>query len=874
MANDGFALHTRSDPSPWVDPRIIWRSAFAPPCAHDEERARARYVEATRDPEHADPASALTDQIHIDHRFIPLRREAMFWLRMFHVAHADATNASKDHLRVRFDSASLADFLRQWRARVGDASRVSWRAASGLGRVLAGIRGPADAIELISEALPSSPHGWLLSDIAMACDERDLAKISALDSWRSEWAAVAAKGGRDDLWDAYIRFSSAHDLEGHRGLLAQPHFPSELATTSALHLPTATCRQVLLEGDPELTPRDLQDLFARHGDHAIELLAELLDATTRDLKEVAGMLVAVQAPEMTRFWLKRRDTQELGVYASVWLQHVGAPAIAGALELVETELGPRALETLRYQIDAGRRELLDASIARMSDPTERAHVHALLDDHAPSGDVVLFEEEYAPWMERVTAFTPGARYTRYMPEELPRVHTIGRLRRLPERVVYHLTAAILQAGSMQKTTDIVDWAAIIATVDSEELAAYFSALRNHYNRQGNAEFGERFLIAQMLTVTEEGFIKNAKQYLARASRADSTMWWALTLIDKPASRFLAAAHVMEQWSGREKRTLRERFEEAFSMDPLDALDQFNSSFGLDSSGAMTWGVGASEVALSLDSSGKISYSRTDQDGAKKTYKRFPSFKQGDDEIEHRDAKDAASTLAQNINAYIDIKTRLLRLSMYTARTWTYERWRQDFHTHPIISRLTNQLVWRVTRGDESFDVLPGDDWSYADVNYDMLELEAEDIITLVHPASMSASERAAWAQVIAEDELIQPIAQMSREVWDYDEEQLDFARELASDITRTMSGQTRAAIKRAGWKIASSGMPKVIWRYRSTELRAALVLDTRYRPKVDAPGLHFLDRAARSAIAPADVSSIIFSETMRLLHELRAALDA
>ncbi|HEX7306254.1 WGR and DUF4132 domain-containing protein [Lentzea sp.] len=133
--------------------------------------------------------------------------------------------------------------------------------------------------------------------------------------------------------------------------------------------------------------------------------------------------------------------------------------------------------------------------------------------------------------------------------------------------------------------------------------------------------------------------------------------------------------------------------------------------------------------------------KDDQDKAPLEHKRFAGLK--------KDVRTIASDQIQR-----------LERAMVDQRTWTAEEFRTVLAGHPLLWHLVRRLVW-VTDGGQSFRL--AEDRTLADVNDDEFVLPDEAVVSVAHPVVLQ-SDAAAWGEVFADYEILQPFPQLGRPV--------------------------------------------------------------------------------------------------------------
>ncbi|MFD7730269.1 DUF4132 domain-containing protein [Kitasatospora phosalacinea] len=133
--------------------------------------------------------------------------------------------------------------------------------------------------------------------------------------------------------------------------------------------------------------------------------------------------------------------------------------------------------------------------------------------------------------------------------------------------------------------------------------------------------------------------------------------------------------------------------------------------------------------------------RDDQELAPAERKRFTALK-----------KDAR-TLAADQSARLEA-------AMVAERTWSAGEFTDLLVAHPLLGHLVRRLLW--TADDAAFRV--AEDRTFTDVHDEPFPLPAGATVRLVHPLHLAAADLAAWAELFADYEIVQPFRQLGRPV--------------------------------------------------------------------------------------------------------------
>jgi hypothetical protein len=122
----------------------------------------------------------------------------------------------------------------------------------------------------------------------------------------------------------------------------------------------------------------------------------------------------------------------------------------------------------------------------------------------------------------------------------------------------------------------------------------------------------------------------------------------------------------------------------------------------------------------------------------------------------------------------------LELAMAQRRRWSAVEFRQCFVEHPLMRHLARRLLWaEFVDGRPACCLRVAEDLSFADVNDDLLTVPDSAEVGLVHALELAPTDAAAFGQIFADYEILQPFAQLGREVY-----HLDDSERASASITR------------------------------------------------------------------------------------------
>ncbi|THV38509.1 DUF4132 domain-containing protein [Glycomyces buryatensis] len=148
----------------------------------------------------------------------------------------------------------------------------------------------------------------------------------------------------------------------------------------------------------------------------------------------------------------------------------------------------------------------------------------------------------------------------------------------------------------------------------------------------------------------------------------------------------------------------------------------------------------------------------------------------------------------------DLVKRLER-AMGSGRTWTKAEFDRYYVHHPLVWHLAGRLVWIAEFGGETTAFRLAEDRSYTDVAEDELKLPDDASIRLAHPVLLG-DDVSAWADILADYEIIQPFAQIDRPVFRLTDDELRTGRLSRFEGAEVPTGKFLGLIHR-GWRRAA-----------------------------------------------------------------------
>ena len=218
--------------------------------------------------------------------------------------------------------------------------------------------------------------------------------------------------------------------------------------------------------------------------------------------------------------------------------------------------------------------------------------------------------------------------------------------------------------------------------------------------------------------------------------------------------------------------------EARGLSTEELEDRLAPDLGLDEVGTLLLDFGPRQFRVGFDEALKP-YVR-DSDGARLA--DLPKPKKTDDAALAAAAVERFKLLKKDARTIASQQVLRLEVAMCTRRRWSGEVFGQFLATHPLLRHLVQRLVWGVYAMASAEDTQGGrllscfrvtEDGSYGDADDAPVELAQDEMlrIGLPHALELPADIAAAFGQLFADYELMQPFAQLGRDSYALSEEE-------------------------------------------------------------------------------------------------------
>lgn len=159
----------------------------------------------------------------------------------------------------------------------------------------------------------------------------------------------------------------------------------------------------------------------------------------------------------------------------------------------------------------------------------------------------------------------------------------------------------------------------------------------------------------------------------------------------------------------------------------------------------------------------------------KIIKSLPKPAKSDDEDIAKASKKKLSGVKKQLKTIVSSQKSRLERGIFIERRWDMETFNKVFVNNPIMNMFAVNLVWG--KYDSHNKLVKAfrymDDGTFADADYEEIDLIEGDELGLIHPMDLSAEELEMWKENLEDNEIIQPIRQLEIEIVEIDDEKMD-----------------------------------------------------------------------------------------------------
>jgi predicted DNA-binding WGR domain protein len=281
--------------------------------------------------------------------------------------------------------------------------------------------------------------------------------------------------------------------------------------------------------------------------------------------------------------------------------------------------------------------------------------------------------------------------------------------------------------------------------------------------------------------------------------------------------------------------------EARGLSTEELEDRLAPDLGLDERGSLVLDFGPRAFRVAFDESLKPFVREVGEGGALGArLPDLPKPKKTDDGTMAKEAVERFKLLKKDARTIASQQLLRLEVAMCARRRWTPELFRLFLVEHPLVRYIVQRLVWGVYEVPEGgnyggalracFRV--AEDGSFTTAEDDAFDLpEGEHLrIGVPHALELPAAEAAAFGQVFADYELLQPFAQIGRDPYTLDEAEKPALKLLRWNGVKVPTGKVLGLVNK-GWRRGQAQDSGCIW-YFTKPLGAGKVIELQLDPGI------------------------------------------
>lgn len=227
-------------------------------------------------------------------------------------------------------------------------------------------------------------------------------------------------------------------------------------------------------------------------------------------------------------------------------------------------------------------------------------------------------------------------------------------------------------------------------------------------------------------------------------------------------------------------------------------DMLISDFGLDSNKELVLDYGSRNITVKLMPDFKLIF--TDK-AINKIYKSLPKATKADVAEKVDEATKFIKKMKKEMKKIVsDMKSRL-KLQFINPKFSKFSYWEQLFVKNPVLNVFASNLFWGVYDKEEKLKkvFIYSEDGAYLDINENEINLNKDDLISIVHPIELTEEELEKAKSFIDDYELSQPINQINRQFFSPKDKKLKAITDFNKKVVKSNTfhyGLTNAGFSR------------------------------------------------------------------------------
>ncbi|KWF15380.1 WGR and DUF4132 domain-containing protein [Burkholderia ubonensis] len=323
--------------------------------------------------------------------------------------------------------------------------------------------------------------------------------------------------------------------------------------------------------------------------------------------------------------------------------------------------------------------------------------------------------------------------------------------------------------------------------------------------------------------------------------------------------------------------------DARGLSPEELEDRLAPDLGLDAQGTMLLDFGPRAFRVGFDETLKPYVRETGADGVPGArLADLPKPKKTDDLVKGREAVERFKLLKKDARTIASQQLARLEVAMCGRRRWAPDVFRAFLAEHPLVRHLVQRLVWGVYEVEDGgnfggtlkacFRV--AEDGTAATADDDVFTLpEGRTIrIGVPHALEIEPADAAAFGQVFADYELLQPFAQLGRDVYRLtDDERKGLLLERWKGV-KVPTGRVLGLVNK-GWRRGEAQDAGCIW-YFTKPLGAGKVIELSLDPGIIVGAVDMYPEQALGALqtgSPSNWGGVREPDVLSTLDEISAS---
>ncbi|WP_157313935.1 DUF4132 domain-containing protein [Chitinibacter sp. GC72] len=227
--------------------------------------------------------------------------------------------------------------------------------------------------------------------------------------------------------------------------------------------------------------------------------------------------------------------------------------------------------------------------------------------------------------------------------------------------------------------------------------------------------------------------------------------------------------------------------------PDELAERITPDLGLDAAGGLDLDFGPRQFRAGFDE--QLKPVVFNHEGVRLA--DLPKPNSSDNEYRAEQAQKQFKALKRDVKALADQSLKRLERAMCEQRRWQREIFESTLVQHPLLRHVTRRLAWGLYQDEQLQQVFRvAEDLGFTDAADNALTLPADAVIGLPHPLELDEVMLAALSQLFADYEIIQPFAQLGREVFRSD----DPASALTQALDKAVPTNALRGLESRGWE--------------------------------------------------------------------------